>query len=132
MEYLQIIIVVLLVIVLMFLVWLITKVNNLHKQVQEYTDDVDAKNIKLINDIKSYFAVHIEHLLKYQIGVANRYKEHLGQLSNVISRVYNGVIKGGKIDSKAKNSYNYTKQGSKPKRQIKSKKQPKTAKNKDI
>ena len=108
MEYLQIIIVVLLVIIFILLIWLITKINKLHKQVQEYTDDIDAKNIKLINDIKSYFAVHIEHLLKYQ--------------TNAINRVYDGIIKSGKIDFKAKNSYNYTKQGSKPKGQTKSKK----------
>lgn len=117
MEYLQIIIVVLLVIIFILLIWLIIKINKLHKQVQEYTDDIDAKNIKLINDIKSYFAVHTEHL---------------GQLSNAINRVYDSIIKSGKIYFKAKNSYNYTKQGSKPKGQTKSKKQPKTAKNKDI
>ena len=132
MEYLQIIIVVLLVIVLMFLVWLITKVNKLHKQVQEYTDDIDAKNAKLINDVKSYFTIHIEHLLKYQTITANKYKEHLGQLNNAISRIYDGIIKSGKIDSKAKNNYNNAQQGSKPKLQTKSKKQPKTANNKDI
>lgn len=132
MEYLQIIIVVLLVIIFILLIWLITKINKLHKQVQEYTDDINTKNAKFINDIKSYFAEYIEDLLKYQIDVANRYKEPLGELSNTISRIYDAIIKSGKIDSKAKNSYNYTKQGSKPKRQTKSKKQPKTAKNKDI
>lgn len=120
MEYLQIIIVVLLVIVLMFLVWLITKVNNLHKQVQEYTDDVDAKNKILINAIEIYFAGCID-------SINSRLDTHVRKILKLSKDI--NIIK---INSKAKNSYNNTKQGSKPKRQTKSKKQPKTANNKDI